>query len=287
MTSTSMTSMTSRPLMTSRPVRTLRHVLFFLSMAAGTGLLPASAHDTWVQASPRLVRPGDVVYADLFLGNHGNDHRDFKVAGKLASLEGTTLEVIAPDGSRTDLVPAAIDLGLAPREGFWSARHVPGESGLHCLAHTRVGTHLGKRGIKSGKTYFVATDTLDTPPAGGLPHAEPLGHPLELVPEVHPVLENGAGKNIVVRLLLRGEPLADHRVSFIPRGAVLADGFDPAYERRTDAAGRCRFEPREGNLVLVVAHLDAPEESGADFQRTVYSATLILDVPQRCVCCDE
>jgi len=37
----------------------------------------------------------------------------------------------------------------------------------------------------------------------------------------------------------------------------------------------------------VVAHLDAPEESGADFQRTVYSATLILDVPQRCVCCDE
>jgi uncharacterized GH25 family protein len=241
----------------------------------------AAAHDTWVQASQRLVAVGDVVHVELFLGNHGNDHRDFKVAGKLASLEGTTLDVIATDGRRTDLVPTAVDVGSVPKEGFWSARFVPASPGLHGVAHTRSGIHSRKRGIKSGKAYFVAADKLDAPPVGGLKHAEPLGHLLELVPETDPVRGVGPGRPITVRLLHHGQPLADHRVSFIPRGAELAAGFDERFERRTDGLGCCSFEPREGDLVLVVAHLDAPDERGPDFDRTVYSATLVLDVPQR------
>jgi uncharacterized GH25 family protein len=259
----------------------------WLVAAVALAPLVASAHDTWVQASQRLVGVGDVVHVELFLGNHGNDHRDFKVAGKLASLEGVTLDVIAADGRRTDLVPAAVDVGYAPKEGFWSARFVPASPGLHGVAHTRTGIHNRKRGIKSGKAYFLAADQLDAPPAGGWKHAEPLGHPLELVPETDPVRGVGPGRPIAVRLLHRGQPLADHRVSFIPRGAELAEGFDERFERRTDDLGRCSFEPREGDLVLVVAHLDAADERGPDFDRTVYSATLVLDVPQRCACCEE
>jgi uncharacterized GH25 family protein len=259
----------------------------WLVAAVAVAPLAASGHDTWVQASQRLVGVGDVVHVELFLGNHGNDHRDFKVAGKLASLEGVTLDVIAADGRRTDLVPAAVDVGYAPKEGFWSARFVPASPGLHGVAHTRTGIHNRKRGIKSGKAYFLAADQLDAPPAGGWKHAEPLGHPLELVPETDPVRGVGPGRPIAVRLLHRGQPLADHRVSFIPRGAELAEGFDERFERRTDDLGRCGFEPREGDLVLVVAHLDAADERGPDFDRTVYSATLVLDVPQRCACCEE
>lgn len=259
----------------------------WLVAALAAAPLVASAHDTWVQVSQRLVSVGDVVHVDLFLGNHGNDHRDFKVAGKLASLEGSTLEVLGPDGRRVDLVPAAIDVGYAPKEGFWSARFVSGIPGLHGVAHTRIGIHNSKRGIKSGKAYFLTATQLDMPQAGGLKHAEPLGHALELVPETDPVRGAGPGRPITVRLLFRGQPLADHRVSFIPRGGVLAEGFDDRFERRTDERGRCSFEPREGNLVLVVAHLDAADESGPDFDHTVYSATLVLDVPQRCPCCEE
>jgi len=258
--------------------------LLSLLIVASAGQVPA--HDTWVQASQRLVHVDDVVHVDLFLGNHGNDHRDFKVAGKLATLDGTTLAVIGPDGRRTDLVPRAVDLGYAPKEGFWSARFVAGSPGLHCVAHTRTGTHGTKRGIKSGKAYFMAAEALDDVAAGGVAHAEPLGHALELLPESHPVLEAGPGKTLRVRLLLRGEPLANHRVSFVPRGTKLADGFDPAFERMTDSEGRCSFEPREGTLILVVSHLNAPDEKGADFDRTVYSATLVIDVPQRCPCCE-
>ena len=43
----------------------------------------SAAHDTWVQTNTNLIRTGDAVHIDLMLGNHGNDHRDFKLASKL------------------------------------------------------------------------------------------------------------------------------------------------------------------------------------------------------------
>src|SRR5438309_5808906 len=94
----------------------------------------APAHDTWVQTNTNLIRSGDVVHVDLMLGNHGNEHRDFKIAGK-ASLEGTTLEVVDPDGKRYDLKGDLVDTGYAPKEGFWTARFEPARPGLYLVAH--------------------------------------------------------------------------------------------------------------------------------------------------------
>lgn len=245
------------------------------------------AHDTWVQVSEKIVQPDDIVHVDLFLGNHGNDHRDFKIAGKVGSLDEVQLEVIAPDGRKTDLVPDMIDLGYAPKEGFWSGRFAPTAEGLHCVSHFRQGVRHGSMGFKGGKTFFLASQSLDKParPHGPLP--EPLGHPLEFVLESHPVLGCGPGQPIAVKLLFKGKPLADQVVSFIPRGATLAEGFDPEFERKTDADGRCSFAPQEGNFVLVITHLVKPEERGEGFEKTAYAATLVLDVPQRCACCGE
>jgi uncharacterized GH25 family protein len=91
---------------------------------------------------------------------------------------------------------------------------------------------------------------------------------------------------ISVRLLFQGKPVADQVVSFIPRGATLAEEFDPEFERRTDAEGRCQYTPKEGTLMLAVTHLVKPEETGEGYDKTAYAATLVVDVPQRCVCCD-
>ncbi|MFM1996873.1 MAG: hypothetical protein RLZZ111_1260, partial [Planctomycetota bacterium] len=110
-----------------RPACEARHrrsVSMLTAVAVVSATAAAQAHDTWVQVASRLVRPDDVVHVDLFLGNHGNDHRDFKVAGKLGSLEGVKVDVIGPGGRTTDLVPDLVDLGYAPKEGFWSARFV-------------------------------------------------------------------------------------------------------------------------------------------------------------------
>ena len=258
---------------------------WFAVMAAVCWPLAAFGHDTWLQAAPRLVQPDDVVHVGLFLGNHGNDHRDFRIASKVGSLDEVQVEVIGPDGRKTDLRPDMADLGYAPKEGFWSGRFVPATEGLHCVGHLRQGVRHGAMGFKGGKTYFLVSESLDSPgkPDGTLPG--PLGHPLELVLESHPVLACGPGRPIAVRLFFKGRPLADQVVSFIPRGVTLAEGFDAEHERKTDAEGRCSYTPREGNLVLVVAHLVKPEEKGEGHDKTAYAATLVIDVPQRCPCC--
>lgn len=259
---------------------------WFVLMSVVCWPLAAVAHDTWLQASPRLVQPDDVVHVGLFLGNHGNDHRDFKIASKVGSLDEVQVEVVGPDGRKTDLRPDMADLGYAPKEGFWSGRFVPAAEGLHCVGHVRQGVRHGAMGFKGGKTYFLASESLDKPGTLGAALPGPLGHPLELVLESHPVLGCGPGKPIAVRLLFKGKPLADQVVSFIPRGAALAEGFDPEYERKTDSEGRCSYTPKEGNLVLVVAHLVKPEEKGEGYEKTAYAATLVIDVPQRCPCCE-
>lgn len=257
-----------------------------VAVVTASAVATAHAHDTWVQTAATVVRTGDVVHVDLALGNHGNDHRDFKFAGKLASLDGATVDVIGPDGRRVDLVPAMIDLGYAAKEGFWSARFVTAAEGLHTVAHRLDRVHGTKRTVKSGKTSFVAANNVEQPPQPTADHAVPLGHELELVAETHPVLGMGPGRPITVRLLFKGLPVADARVSFIPRGTTLDEGFDPRFERRTDAEGRCRYEPKEGNFVLVVAHREEPHEKGEGYETTKYSATLVVNVPERCTCCD-
>ncbi len=262
------------------------HIAFFLSLV----LLPltASAHDTWVQTNTSVTRPGNGVFIDLMLGNHGNDHRDFKLASK-ASLTNATLQLHAPIGAKYDLKDRLIDAGYTPKEGFWSGKFLPAEAGLHLVEHfqDQIVNH-GKpvRSIKSGKTCFVVSSKLDAVPEDNPGFDKVLGHPLELVPEANPVTPMGPEIPIRVKVLLRGKPLEDARVSFIPRGTTLAEGFDEQYERRTNANGRASFTPKEGNYYLVAVH-HKTDEKGEGYEATSYSATLTVLVPDICPCCGE
>ena len=257
-----------------------RRTLTALIVAVGLTAAVATAHDTWLQANTAIVRTGDAVYVDLMLGNHGNAHRDFKLAGK-ASMDGSTVELVAPDGTRTDLKPSFVDLGMTPRDGYWQARVVPPKPGLYVVAQasSTVASYAPERVVRSAKTFLLATDSLDHPPADVPGYDRVLGQPLELVPRSSPVAPMGPGTPIRVRLLYKGKPLAGERVSFVPRGTTLAAGFDAAYERRTDAAGGATFTPTTADVYLVVAHHDEPTESGPGYDRTKYAATLTVTVP--------
>jgi uncharacterized GH25 family protein len=81
-------------------------------------------------------------------------------------------------------------------------------------------------------------------------------------------------------------PLADARISFIPRGTTLAEGFDSTYERHTDSKGLASFEPKEANLYLVAVHHET-DEKGKGYDSTKYGATLTVLVPAICPCCGE
>src|SRR5262249_42951313 len=120
------------------------------------------AHDTWVQTNTNVVRAGDAMHIDLMLGNHGNDHRDFKLAGKVA-LKGCTLQVVAPDGREYDLIDRLKDVGYTPNEGFWTTRFVASEPGVYVVTHTfdQVMSYAPVRAVKTAKTCFVISPTLD------------------------------------------------------------------------------------------------------------------------------
>ncbi|MGH7172850.1 MAG: DUF4198 domain-containing protein [Gemmataceae bacterium] len=257
--------------------------LMVLALAAAL-----SAHDTWVQTNTNVVRVGDNVHIDLMLGNHGNNHRDFKLASKI-DLEGCTLTIVAPDGKRYDLKDRLTDTGYTPKEGYWTVPFSAAKPGLYLIAHTRdkVVSYAPTRSIKSAKTFFLVSKSLDNVPRDNPGFDKVLGHALELVPETNPVTPMGPGTPIKVKLLYKGKPMADAQVSFIPRGATLTEDFDPRYERKTDKNGRASFTPKEGNYYLVVAHHLEPKESGEKYQSTKYSATLTVLVPQVCPCCGE
>lgn len=265
----------------------LKYLTISLITATFAWVSSAIAHDTWVQTIQSIVRSNDVVHIDFCLGNHGNDHRDFKFASKLSSLEGAKVDVIAPSGKSTDICSSMTDLGYAPKEGFYSTRYVPVEEGLYCIAHKLDLLHGTTRAIKSSKAYFFASKSLDKVTSEAGDHSKPLGHALEFVLDTHPVLRTGPAQEIKVQLVHHGKPVANQRVSFIPRGITLSEEFDSTYERMTDPEGRASFTPKEGNLILVVAHLPAPSEAGDGYEKTHYGATLVLNIPERCVCCDE
>jgi uncharacterized GH25 family protein len=249
---------------------------------------PAVAHDTWVETNTNLIRSGDAVYVDLKLGNHGNNHRDFKLAGK-PDVQASTLEIVAPNGGRYDLKDRLLDTGYAPAEGYWKAKFAAVEPGLYCVIHShdKVVHYAPTRSVKSAKTFFVVSGSLDRVSQDNPGFDRVFGHALELVPASNPVTPMGPGQALRVQLLYKGQPMPDATVSFIPRGETLQEGFDATYERKTDSRGEASFTPKTGNVYLVVAHHREPAESGENYENTKYSATLVVFVPELCPCCGE
>ena len=97
---------------------------------------------------------------------------------------------------------------------------------------------------------------------------------------MNPVTEVAPGIPLRVKLLYQAKPLAGARVTFIPRGATLAEGFDQDYEVLTDNEGVASFTPREGNVILVVVHHPVADQKGDGYDKTQYTSTLTVSVPQ-------
>lgn len=244
----------------------------FLILASA---LPLQAHDTWVQLNVAKSELKQPFYADLMLGNHGNNHRDFQLASKIP-LKGSSLVLIAPDGGITDLIPSVIDAGSEEKEGFWSAKVIPAVAGIHCVAHTydAVVSYAPKRAMKSAKSFLQIGDGA----AAGNEFSKPIGHTLEIIPLNDPT-KFLAGDKLRARVLFKGQPLKDAAISCIPRGKELAGDFDPDHEARTDEKGEAELPLPEANYYLVVVHQKAPEETGEGFSAgTEYGATLTLMV---------
>ncbi|WP_417736853.1 DUF4198 domain-containing protein [Rosistilla oblonga] len=245
--------------------------------------LTASAHDIWTQTNIPVVAPGEIVHVDLCLGNHGNHHRDFKLAG-LVSLDWVTAEHQSPDGSRVDLRDKMTSTAMAEKEGYWTQPLLVEAPGVHCIAVQldRIMQH-GKsvRGVRTAKSYFLASHSIDDAKIVGHDHKKPLGMPFEVVLQTCPFTETAVGQPLTVQVLHQGKPKKDVVVSFIPQGAELQGEFDPDFQFRTDSGGLATFVPKAGNRYLIVAHHTADDEKSDEYEFTSYAATVTLHVPVR------
>jgi uncharacterized GH25 family protein len=250
----------------------------------------ASAHDIWLETNTNIFRVGDVAHVDLKLGNHGNDHRDFKMAGKV-DVTGVSIQAISPSGKKIDLKNLPIDTGLSPREGFWKTMLDLNENGIYTINQTsdEVVSYAPKRSIKSAKTFLMTSTSLDNVNPNQQGFEKRLGHEIELVPETNPVAPMGPGTPLKLRLWFKGKPLPNTKISFIPEGETLKEGFDTRYEVKTNVNGRAAFTPKMAGKYLVAAHVETKEsgdnKAGKKFEKTAYSATLTVFVPAICPCC--
>lgn len=244
------------------------------------------SHDIWIEPSASIVRSGDFVRLSLMLGNHGNEHRDFRLASKVSAGD-QNLIVFGPSNKKYDLTSSLVDNGYEPKEGFWSAKFTPTDPGVYVAASTfdKVMSYAPVRDIKSAKTFFLVSKTLDAVAADTTGFDRVLGHALELVPIVNPIAPLGPGTKLKFRLLFRGKPLPNSKVSFIPKGTELKAEIDINYERNTDDKGEVEFEFREPNQYLIAAHHKDMDSKGAGYESINYSATAHIWVPAICPCC--
>lgn len=257
---------------------------------AALGLLAVSvgalAHDIWIEPTTGIVRSGDWLRLSLMLGNHGNEHRDFKLASKVSAGD-QNLFVVDPKGQKYDLTPSLVDGGYTPQEGFWSARFQPDATGLYTAVSTfdKVMSYAPVRDIKCAKTYFVVSKSLDKVAISNPGFEKVFGAPFELVPVTNPVTPMGPGEVLKVRVLFKGKPLAGVKVGFVPRGAEAKGDLDPAYQKVSAADGTVQMTLKEANTYLVAAHWNDKSASGEGYQSINYSATICLIVPGICPCC--
>src|SRR5262245_49263425 len=99
--------------------------------------LAASAHDGWIEIAPTIVEKSQAVTISLFQGNHSNEHKSYRIAGKWDQ-KNATLMVLDPRGKQNVLTDRLIDMGedaeaIGPKgpKGFHLAPFFAKEDGLY------------------------------------------------------------------------------------------------------------------------------------------------------------
>lgn len=226
-----------------------------LTLSAAFALAPAAqAHDFWLVPSAFAVdEPGDVGVG--FVIGHDDEITPWNLRwDRLVSLRSH-----GPSGMQS--LQASLQPSAEKKAGSASANlrqggtHVIALESYHSFSEITGGAfnkYAAKEGLtevieyreRMGKKLKPGTELYarrakaivqvgDTLTDNAL---KPLGHTLEIVPDVHPVGLKAGGK-LPVRVLFRGKPLKGALIDI----ADLKEGTDADSGLRTDAEGRATF----------------------------------------------
>lgn len=260
-----------------------RLVAAFGAVLAAAG--PAAAHDFWVQPARFQATPQAALPLTLQVG-HGPQRQRSPIALRRI----VRFEALGPGGAvdlRSGLHPgqAAEDGQIRlPAAGTFVVVLQTDDHAQSRLPALRFNDYLAAEGltpalearrrahrsdVDGAERYSRCAKTLVQVGADGASRAtQPLGLPLEIVPEVDPYAARRPPR-LPVRVLYQGRPLAGALVKLTD----LAHDAEPLAVQRTDAAGRAVFAmPTKGDWLLnVVWTRPLPATDEVDFE-TVFSS---------------
>ncbi len=239
----------------------------------------ASAHDTWLQPRRTTVPPGTIAQIDL---TSGDKFATFDVAFKPDRIEAARarlnrkiidVQAGAPEKKSLELrVPlsdpgiATIWLSLAPKAIELSRKEVQhyldeidAPSLLAQAWYAGKGSKAWREiSAKHAKTFVVVGRTGRT--KADRSWSEPVGLPLEIVPEKDPTMLR-AGDEFPVRVLRNGAPLADFSLG------IVREGRTNRSFKKTDFAGRAVFKiSRAGKWLLRGTELRSSNRPATDWE---------------------
>lgn len=243
---------------------------------------PAFAHDGWSQTKSPIIAPGEVSYVELLLGNHSNGHKSYRIAGQW-SPDSSKVYVTSPAGKKVDITSTRFYTGEAATEsepavnnGF-EASFSSSAPGAYII--TVEGDSIFKSATSASRTLrsaksFVAVS--DIPTVERVQALQGFSRPVntdraELVPLFNPAAVT-PGEQVSVRLLMKGEPLADTEVSLIRRSSSESQVF------QTDASGAVTFEAGPADYYLLRAKPSAAEKKEGEYDTVNYEATMTFTV---------
>ncbi|HEV8342760.1 MAG TPA: DUF4198 domain-containing protein [Candidatus Binatia bacterium] len=247
----------------------------------------ALAHDGWIEISPWIAEKGQPVTVALMHGNHSNEHRSFRLAGKWDPTY-TRLQLFDPSGKQMDLSNQLIDLGEDPEKtgpkgpkGFHIASFTAKEEGVYTLLArqervvTEEQTGAKLRSIRTARGTFAALAVPTVREAKKLKSPNQfLGGDdnLEIVP-LAGLLGLTSEELVTLEVRFKGKPAPGRVVSVIRKtgGATSAQDFT------TDDQGRIRFIAGPADFYLSRVKFDEAGER----DKSTYEATYVFQVFNR------
>ena len=244
-----------------------------------------------MEISPTIVEKNQAATISLIQGNHSNEHKSYRIAGKWDQ-KYTTLAVVDPSGKPNALTDRIIDLGeddekIGPKgpKGFYLAPFVPKDDGLYQVVARQARTIQQGDGpklvaVRIAKTAFAA---FKVPMISNAKHLKGFDRLLagedavEFIPVNNP-LAVFAGASMTLDLRQKGKPCAGQVVTLVRR----IDGFASVQERTTDNKGRVNFAvgPADSYLARVKIDEESPRPDGQK-DKNSYESTYVFQVFNR------
>jgi uncharacterized GH25 family protein len=249
------------------------------------------AHDGWVEITPTIVEKGQPTTIALIQGNHSNEHKSYRIAGKWDG-KNTTLAVVNPGGKQIALTDRIIDLGedeekVGPKgpKGFYLASYIPNDEGLYQAVARQVRSLQQGDGpklmtVRIAKTAFAAFKAPTISAAKNLKGFDRLiggEDGVEFIPVNNP-LAVFSGGTMTLELRQKGKPAGSQVVTLVRR----IDGFASVQEHITDDKGRVSFAvgPADFYLARVKIDEESPRPDGQK-DKSSYESTYVFQVFNR------